>query len=48
LAEVSEVLVAIVVIMEAVSTSETSAKFYRNTQWNIPEDGHLQCLFDFF
>jgi hypothetical protein len=28
-------------MMEAVSTSETSAKFYETTRRNIPEDSHL-------
>jgi hypothetical protein len=31
----------IVLIMEAVSTSETSVHFYQNTWCNIPEDSHL-------
>jgi hypothetical protein len=29
-------------VMEAVSTSETSVNFYHTTQLNIPEDNHLQ------
>jgi hypothetical protein len=29
------------VIMEAVSTSETSVNFYRTTRRNIPEDSHF-------
>jgi hypothetical protein len=36
LADVSEVL-----MMEAVSTSETSISFYQTTRRNIPGDGHL-------
>jgi hypothetical protein len=29
------------VMMEAVSTSETSVNFYETTRHNIPEDSHL-------
>jgi hypothetical protein len=32
---------AIALMMEAVSTSETSVNFYQTTQRNIPEDSHL-------
>jgi hypothetical protein len=32
----------IALIMEAVSTSETSVNFYEITRRNIPEDSHLQ------
>jgi hypothetical protein len=32
---------AIALMMEAASTSETSANFYQTTQRNIPEDGHF-------
>jgi mannose/fructose-specific phosphotransferase system component IIA len=40
---VSEVLTAlnITLMMEAASTSETSANFYQTTRRNIPEDSHL-------
>jgi hypothetical protein len=39
--DVSEVLTAsIALMMEAVSTSETSVSFYQTTRRNIPEDGH--------
>jgi hypothetical protein len=31
-------------MMEAVSTSETSVKYYRTTRRNIPEDSHLHTL----
>jgi hypothetical protein len=35
-------LIAIIALMmEAVSTSETSAKFYQTTRRDIPEDRHL-------
>jgi hypothetical protein len=45
--EISEVLTAsinreIAVMMEAVSTSETSVNFYQSTRPNTPEDSHLQ------
>jgi hypothetical protein len=32
----------IALMMEAVSTSETSVNFYKTTWCNIPEDSHLQ------
>jgi hypothetical protein len=32
----------IAVMMEAVSTSETSVNFYQTTRRNIPEDSHLR------
>jgi hypothetical protein len=32
-------------MMETVSTSETSVNFYRTTRHNIPEDSHLQNIF---
>jgi hypothetical protein len=35
---------AIALIMETVSTSESSANFYETTWRNIPEDSHLQDL----
>jgi hypothetical protein len=43
LTDVSEVLIASVIalMMEAVSTSQTSANFYQTTRRNIPEDSHL-------
>jgi hypothetical protein len=34
-------LVEIALMMEAVSTSETSVSFYQTTRHNIPEDSHL-------
>jgi hypothetical protein len=34
----------VVLMMEAVSISETSANFYQITQRNIPEDSRLQTL----
>jgi hypothetical protein len=36
---------AIVLMMLAVSTSETSVNFYQTTRRNIPEDSHLHELF---
>jgi hypothetical protein len=44
--DVSEVLTAsiikaIALMMEAVSTSETSVSFYQNTRRIIPEDSHI-------
>jgi hypothetical protein len=33
-------------MMEAVSTSETSVSFYETTQCNIPEDSHLDIRED--
>jgi hypothetical protein len=45
--EVSEEVIASIVIalmMEAVSTSETSLSFYETAQLNIPEDRHLKLL----
>jgi hypothetical protein len=33
---------AIALMMEAVSTSETSENFYKTARHNIPEDSHLQ------
>jgi hypothetical protein len=42
LADVSD---AIALIMEAVSTSETSVSFSQTTRRNIPEDSHLQLRF---
>jgi hypothetical protein len=46
-ADVSEVLAASIIraMLEAASTSETSADFYRTTRHNNPEDRHL--LIDF-
>jgi hypothetical protein len=35
---------AIALMMEASSTSETSVNFYRTTLHNIPEDSHLHTL----
>jgi hypothetical protein len=35
-------LVVIALMMEAVSTSETSMNFYETARRNIPEDNHLQ------
>jgi hypothetical protein len=37
----------IVIMMEAVSTSETSVNIYHTTRCNIPEDSHLKKLFLF-
>jgi hypothetical protein len=37
-------IVVIALIMEAASTSETSANFYQATQCNNPEDSHLQWV----
>jgi hypothetical protein len=46
MSDVSEVLVAsITLMMEAVSTSETSVNFYQTTRSNIPEDSHKVPLF---
>jgi hypothetical protein len=33
---------AMIALMEAVSSSETSVNIYQPTRSNIPEDGHLQ------
>jgi hypothetical protein len=33
---------AIALMMEAASTSETSVNFYQTSRCNIPEDSHLQ------
>jgi hypothetical protein len=44
LAEVRKVLtvsIIIVMVMEAVSTPETSVNFYQSTRRNIPEDSHF-------
>jgi hypothetical protein len=35
-------LTAIALMMEAISTSETSVDIYQTTRRNIPEDSHLQ------
>jgi hypothetical protein len=35
-------------MIEAVSTSETSVNFYQTTRRNTPEDSHLYILFDTF
>jgi hypothetical protein len=35
------VVMAIAVVMEVASTSETSVNFYQNTRHNNPEDSHL-------
>jgi hypothetical protein len=44
LTDVSEVVTASIVtlMMEAVSTSETSANFYQTTRRSIPEDNYLR------
>jgi hypothetical protein len=39
---ISEVLAAITLMMEAVSTSDTSVNFYQTAQCNNPEDSHLR------
>jgi hypothetical protein len=36
----------IALMIEAVSTSETSVNFYQTTRRNIPEDSNLQLLYD--
>jgi hypothetical protein len=45
LTDVSEVFTAyyiiIALMMEAVSTSETSVNFYETSRRNIPEDSHI-------
>jgi hypothetical protein len=41
----ASIIRAIALMMEAVSTSETSVNFYQITQRNNPEDSHLQLLF---
>jgi hypothetical protein len=40
--------ILIVLMMEAVSTSETSVNFYQTTRLNITEDCHLQEVFSFY
>jgi hypothetical protein len=35
-------------MMEAVSSSETSVNVYQTTWCNIPEDSHIQTMFDSF
>jgi hypothetical protein len=43
--DISEVLTAITLMMEAVSSSETSVSIYHTTQCNIPEDSHIKiCM----
>jgi hypothetical protein len=42
LTDVSEVLNAMVFMMEAVSTSETSDSLYQTFRRNVPEDIHLR------
>jgi hypothetical protein len=45
--DVSEVLAASIIraiMMEAVSTSQTSVNFYQTTRRNNPEDSHLRSL----
>jgi hypothetical protein len=37
----------IVLMIDAVSTSETSVNFYETTRPNIPEDSHLQFTVEF-
>jgi hypothetical protein len=34
-------------MMEAARTSETSVNFYQTTRRNIPEDSHLQRIWNF-
>jgi hypothetical protein len=41
---IREFMTAIALMMEAVSTSETSFSSYQTTRRNIPEDSHLQCI----
>jgi hypothetical protein len=45
----SEVLTAMfavpALIMDAISTAETSVNFYKTTRCNIPEDSHLHIHF---
>jgi hypothetical protein len=36
--------VAIALMMEAASTSETSANFYQSKRRNKPQDSHLHCV----
>jgi hypothetical protein len=38
---------AITLIMEAVSTSETTENFYETVRRNNPEDGHLEAKIEF-
>jgi hypothetical protein len=43
--DISEVFAfSIILIMEAVSTSETPVNFSHTTQCNSPEDSHLQTI----
>jgi hypothetical protein len=42
--DVEEMPVRIALMMEAISTSETSVKFHETTQRNIPEYSHLQAI----
>jgi hypothetical protein len=44
--DVSDILASIITVlmMEAVTTSETSASIYQAKQRNTPEDDHLQLL----
>jgi hypothetical protein len=43
-ANVSDVCTAIALMMEAISTSETSVNFYDTTQRNSPDGCHLHTL----
>jgi hypothetical protein len=38
----ASIKMVIVLMMDSVSTSETSVNFYKNTRRNIPEDGYLR------
>jgi hypothetical protein len=45
--DVSEMLTCLhhqVLMMEAVSTSETSVQFYQTTKYNTPEESHLRVV----
>jgi hypothetical protein len=44
LTDVSEVLAAIALMMEAASTSEMSVNFYQTTWRYNPEDSHLSVI----
>jgi hypothetical protein len=39
----ASIIIFIDLMMEAVSTSETSVNFYETTRHNIPEDSHLHA-----
>jgi hypothetical protein len=41
---IASIIMAIALLIEAVSTSEASVKFYQTTRRIVPEDSHLLVL----